>query len=163
MANWSGNKGNRGGAYSRNHGLSIDFSCFEKYAEELDNLGADLTKIFSDVMEDMAEDVQARTKEAVSNSYLPAKGKYRSNPSETMAAIEMNPKPVVSGSIVEINLGFDKSKPGAGGFLITGTPKMAPDYELEELYVKKQYRNKLILWIREALQDEIDERFKRFN
>ena len=148
---------------SRNHGLSIDFTCFEKYAEELDNLGADLTKIFSDIMEEVAEDVQVRTKEAVANSYLPAKGKYRSNPSETMAAIEMNPKPVISGSVVEVSLGFDKSKPGAGGFLITGTPKMAPDYELEELYVKKQYRNKLIKQMGEALQDEIDDRFKRFS
>lgn len=163
MANWAGNKGNKGGAHSRNHGLSIDFSCFEEYAEELDNLGADLTKIFSEIMEEVAEDVQVRTKEAVANSYLPAKGKYRSNPSETMAAIEMNPKPVISGSIVEVNLGFDKSKPGAGGFLITGTPKMQPDWELEELYVKKQYRNKLIKQMREALQDEIDDRFKRFS
>ena len=40
-----GNKWNKGGAHSRNKGLSIDFSCFEEFAEELDNLGADLKAI----------------------------------------------------------------------------------------------------------------------
>ena len=65
--------------------------------------------------------------------------------------------------MIEIGLGFDKSKPGAGGFLITGTPKMAPDYKLEDLYVRKRYKNKLVKEIGESLQDEIDKRFRRFS
>lgn len=148
---------------SRNHGLSIDFSCFEVFAEELDKLGADIPEIFSEVMEEAGKEVQEKTKEASANAYLPAGGKYRSSNSETLAAIDPSPKPIVSGSVIEIGLGFDKSKPGAGGFLITGTPKMAPDYKLEDLYVRKRYKNKLVKEIGESLQDEIDKRFRRFS
>lgn len=148
---------------SRNHGLSIDFSCFETYAEELEKLGADIPEIFSEVMEEAGKEVQEKTKEASANAYLPAGGKYRSSNSETLAAIDPSPKPIVSGSVIEIGLGFDKSKPGAGGFLITGTPKMAPDYKLEDLYVRKRYKNKLVKEIGESLQDEIDKRFRRFS
>ncbi len=148
---------------SRNHGLSIDFSCFESYAEELEKLGADIPEIFSEVMEEAGKEVQEKTKEASANAYLPAGAKYRSSNSETLAAIDPSPKPIVSGSVIEIGLGFDKSKPGAGGFLITGTPKMAPDYKLEDLYVRKRYKNKLVKEIGESLQDEIDKRFRRFS
>lgn len=148
---------------SRNHGLSIDFSCFEAYAEELEKLGADISEIFSEVMEEAGKEVQEKTKEASANAYLPAGGKYRSSNSETLAAIDPSPKPIVSGSVIEIGLGFDKSKPGAGGFLITGTPRMAPDYKLEDLYVRKRYKNKLVKEIGESLQDEIDKRFRRFS
>lgn len=148
---------------SRNHGLSIDFSCFENYAEELEKLGADIPEIFSEVMEEAGKEVQEKTKEASANAYLPAGGKYRSSNSETLAAIDPSPKPIVSGSVIEIGLGFDKSKPGAGGFLITGTPKMAPDYKLEDLFVRKRYKNKLVKEIGESLQDEIDRRFRRFS
>lgn len=148
---------------SRNHGLSIDFSCFEVFAEELDKLGADIPEIFSEVMEEAGKEVQEKTKEASANAYLPAGGKYRSSNSETLAAIDPSPKPIVSGSVIEIGLGFDKSKPGAGGFLITGTPKMAPDYKLEDLYVRKRYKNKLVKEIGKSLQDEIDKRFRRFS
>lgn len=162
MANRTGKKWNKGGSMRRNHGMNIDFSCFEIYAEELENLGADLTKVFSEIMEDVGEEVQVRTKEAVADPHLPAGGKYRGNPSDTLAAIEMNPKPVVSGGLVEVGIGFDKSKPSPGGWLITGTPKMKPDAELEQIFVRKRYRNKMIKQINEALQDEIDDRMGKF-
>ena len=58
MANRTGAKWNRGGSNRRNHGMNIDFSCFEIYAEELENLGADMPKIFQGIMEDVGEEVQ---------------------------------------------------------------------------------------------------------
>ena len=156
-----GKKGNRGGAYGRNKGLSIDFSCFEEFAEELDGLGADLKGIFTDIMEQEGETVAEDTKEAVAKSNLPASGKYSTG--DTQKTIVMQPKVEWSGNLGEMGLGFDKTQPGAGGFLITGTPKMKPDYELEKIYARKTYANKMQKDIMEYLQAEIDDRIGGFS
>lgn len=136
--------------------ISIDFSNFETYAEELEHLGADLQKIFNDVMEQEAETVQEDTLEALATSNLPAKGRYSHG--DTKQSVDPHPQVAWSGSVGEIGLGFDKTKPGAGGFLITGTPKMSPDYALEKIYGRKKYENDIIKSIMEYLQAEIDDR-----
>lgn len=136
--------------------ISIDFSNFEAYAEELDHLGADLQKIFNDVMEQEAETVQEDTLEALSSSNLPARGRYSKG--FTKQSVDTHPRVEWSGSIGEIGLGFDKSKRGAGGFLITGTPKMQPDYALQTIYGRKKYETDIIKSIMEYLQAEIDSR-----
>lgn len=155
-----GNKWNKGGAHSRNKGLSIDFSCFEEFAEELDNLGADLKAILTDVMEQEAETVAEDTKEAVAKANLPAHGAYSNG--DTEKTIVMSPKVEWSGELGEIGLGFDKTKPGAGGFLITGTPKMQPDYKLQDIYARKSYASKMTRDIMEYLSAEIDDHMRRF-
>lgn len=141
--------------------ISIDFSAFETYAEELDALGADLKRVFSDAMEQAAETVAEDTKDAVMDAYLPAKGKYSTMRKETLNSVIDNAKVEWSGSVGEIGLGFDKKKPGAGGWLITGTPKMQPDYKLEDIYGRKKYENDIRKQIEESLQDEIDRRRRR--
>lgn len=155
-----GNKGNRGGSYARKKGLSIDFSVFEDFAAELDGMGADLKEIFTDVMEQEGETVAEDTKEAVKHAYLPAKGAFSRG--DTEDSIVTNPKVEWSGSLGEIGLGFDKTKRGAGGFLITGTPKMQPDHELEKIYSQKKYSKQMTEDIMDYLQAEIDDRLKRF-
>jgi len=144
----------------RNKGLSIDFSVFEDFASELENLGADLKEVFTDVLEQEGETVAEDTKEAVQKAYLPAKGEFSRG--DTESSIVMQPKVEWSGSIAEIGLGFDKKKPGAGGFLITGTPKMQPDHELEKIYAQKKYSRNMTNDIMEYLQAEIDDKLKRF-
>lgn len=134
--------------------ISIDFSNFADYAEKLDKLGGNLQKVFTDAMEQAAETVQEDTKEAMAKSNLPAGGKYSQG--DTEASIIRDAKVVWHGSIGEIGLGFDKTKPGAGGFLITGTPKMKPNYRLEDIYGRKKYETKLKKDIEKLLQNEID-------
>lgn len=134
--------------------LSIDFSNFSDYAERLDELGADLKKVFADAMEQAAETVQEDTLEALESAYLPADGIYSKG--ITKQQVITNAKVEWSGYVGEIGLGFDKSKPGAGGFLITGTPKMQPDYKLEDIFGRKKYENQIKKDIEEVLQDEID-------
>lgn len=141
---------------ARNKGLSIDFSAFADLAEELDNMGADLKKVFTDVMEQEGEDVQIETLEAIAAANLPAKGIYSIG--DTRNSIDLYPKVTWEGSVGELPLGFDKTKPGAGGWLITGTPRMAPDHELEKIYVQKTYKRKLIEHIRDDLENEIETR-----
>lgn len=136
--------------------LSIDFSAFNEYAEKLDNLGADLQKVIGDAMETAGQKVQEDTESAMAAGNLPAGGKYSQG--ETMSSIIRDPKAEWQGSEGTINLGFDKTKAGAGGFLITGTPKMKPNYKLQDIYMRKTYVNKLLKQIRADLQDEIDKR-----
>ena len=59
---------------------------------------------------------------------------------------------------MEIDIGFDKTMPGAGGFLITGTPKMQPNKELAKIYGTKTYEKTLKKDVGELLQSKIDER-----
>ena len=144
----------------RKNSLSIDFSVFSDFAAELDDLGADLKEIFTDVMEQEGETVAEDTKEAVKASNLPAKGKYSKG--DTEKSIVMQPQVEWSGSVGEIGLGFDKTQPGAGGWLITGTPKMQPDYELQRIYGQKKYERKMTEDITDYLQAEIEDRLKEF-
>ena len=157
--NPTGKKGNKGGAHGRNS-LSIDFSIFEDFADELDKLGADLKSIFTDVMEQEAETVAEDTKDAVNTANLPAHGIYSRG--DTEQSIVMQPQVEWSGELGELGLGFDKTKPGAGGFLITGTPKMKPDYKLEDIYARTSYENKMVKSIMEYLSAEIDDHMKDF-
>lgn len=145
----------------RKNSLNIDFSVFSDYAEQLDKMGADLQKIFTDVMEQEGETVAEDTKDAVQSAYLPAKGKYSSG--DTEDSIIMHPKVHWSGTLGEIGLGFDKTKKGAGGFLITGTPKMQPDYELEKIYGRKTYERRMVRDIMDYLMAEIEDHMRRFS
>lgn len=153
--NKSGNKWNKGGSYSRKK-FSIDYSAFSDYAEMLDNLGADLKEIFDDAMGQAAETVQDDVRAAMAANNLPAKGQYSQG--DTEGSIISDPKVEWSGNVGEIGLGFDKTKSGAGGFLITGTPYMRPDYALEKIFVNKKYQNTIVKDITQSLQDEIDSR-----
>lgn len=155
MANKLGLKWNRGGAKRRKNYIAVDFSAFAEYAEKLDRLGADLKDVIGDAMEEAAKQVQEDTADAVESANLPAGGQYSDG--ETRASIVRDVTPKWSGSVGEVHLGFDKSKPGAGGFLITGTPKMAPDAALAEMYSGKKYQRQINKMIEEHLQKALDE------
>lgn len=139
---------------ARKQMISIDFKNFSDYAEKIDKLGANLKSVFSKAMEEAAEKVQQDTIAAIQPVNLPAKGKYSTG--DTLDSVIRDPKTKWEGSVGEIPIGFDKTKPGAGGWLITGTPKMRPDYALEKIYGTKRYENELKKTIEKALQREID-------
>lgn len=144
----------KGGKYARKQMISLDFNIFADYAEKLDNLGVSLEKVFSEAMEKAAAEVQEDTIAALEKANLPAKGKYSNGQAESTVLRDVKVK--WSGSIGEVNLGFDKTTPGAGGFLITGTPRMQPDMALAEIYGSKKYENKLKKQIKKDLQAAID-------
>lgn len=161
MANRSGAKWNKGGSLARKSIIQIDFGVFEELADQLEGLGADLKECFADAMEKEGKKVAEDTVAAVASANLPAKGAYSTG--DTQKAIIMQPKVEWSGSEAAIGLGFDKTKPGAGGFLITGTPKMQPDYALEKIFTQKKYERDMKKRIMESLQDQIDKRLGQFS
>lgn len=142
------------GMYKRKQMINIDFSNFAEYAEKLDLLGANLKIVFAEAMEEAAEKVQADTIAALANANLPAEGKYSQG--DTRNSVIDDIHVFWQGSVGEVKLGFDKTKSGAGGFLITGTPRMQPDHALEEIYGSKKYESQLKKSIEKALQREID-------
>jgi hypothetical protein len=148
-----GARGSKGGKFKRNQ-FGIDWSEFEGFAEELDGLGADLQEIFTDIMQQTGETVQEDTTEAMDASNLPAKGQFSRQ--KTIKAIDKSPKVRWSGSLGDIGLGFDKSKPNAGSFLITGTPRMQPNYKLEDIFVRKKYSKGLTKDIMEFFMAELE-------
>ena len=116
--------------------IGIDFNGFADYAEKIDRLGGDLKRIFSEAMEQVAETVQADTESALANGNLPAKGKYSEGITKESL---VEPRVNWSGYVIEMPLGFDFTRPGAGGWLITGTPRMQPDAALNKMYRGTSY------------------------
>lgn len=151
----AGRKGSKGGKYKRNN-FYLDFSQFEELAEDLDGLGADLQEIFTDIMEQTADAVNQDVADAMDPKNLPAKGAYSRG--ITKQSITNEPKVVWSGTRGDVGYGFDRTKPNAGSWLITGTPRMQPNYKLEDIFVRKKYRNKMVADIMEYLMAEIEDR-----
>lgn len=138
----------------RKNWISIDMYAFADYADKLDKLGADLKKVLGEAMEEGAAKVEEDVLKAIEPANLPAKGKYSRG--KTKESVIKDAKVKWSGSYGEIGVGFDKSKPGAGGWLITGTPKMRPDQELAKIFQSKKYANKINDEIKKELQKELD-------
>lgn len=148
------NRWSKGGRHQRGNKMSIDFSAFAYYGEQIDKLGGDLKAIFSDAMEQAAETVEYDVLEAVKEPNLPRQGLYSGG--DTEASVIRNATVHWEGPFGEIGIGFDKTKPGAGGFLITGTPRMEPDWKLEDIFARKTYAKT----IRKQIDDSLNEALK---
>ena len=134
--------------------LSLEFKGFEELLTELDKLEGDLKTVVDDALTQMAETVAEDTLEAVEKSNLPAGGKYSIG--DTKKSIVNNPTVSWIGSVAEIAVGFDYSKNGSGGLLITGTPRMKPVAALQTIYKRKKYRQ----WLEEGMQEIVMDAIK---
>lgn len=153
MAKVRSGKYRRGNSLHKNGMFSIDFNGFADYAEKIDLLGGDLKQIFTEALEDAFETVQADTLAAIDDAYLPAEGEYSQG--DTADSVIDDKRVHWSGSVGEISLGFDKTKKGAGGWLITGTPRMKPDAKLAAIYDSKGYMKRLSYQIEKVFQAEV--------
>lgn len=160
MANKSGVKWNKGGAMARKRKIDIDFSSFGELAEQLENLGANVEKVFGAAMEETGKQIAEDTIRALDDAYLPASGAYSNG--DTRKSVVEDPKVEWRAGIGEMPLGFDKTVMGAGGWLITGTPKMRPDKKLEDIYSRKKtsrsYQTRIKKQIEATLRAEIEKR-----
>ena len=136
--------------------LKLDTSGFDDFAYNLDRLGADLRSIFTDALQEAAETITEDTFDGVTAPNLPRGGRYSTG--ETKAAIVKNPRVQWDGMVGSVAVGFDFSKPGAGGYLITGTPRMRPDKALNRIYKSKKYMKDIERQMAEVFQKEINRR-----
>lgn len=150
--NHKGVKWNKGGKLKR---IRLELGGFDELITKLDEMGANVEDVVTEALESAGEDVGVRTKEAMANEYLPAHGEYSKE--ETIESVVVNPKCEWHGLIVEIGLGFDKVKNGVGSLLITGTPRMEPDRELEKIFVRKSYAKEINGQIQDDLNSYIND------
>lgn len=131
---------------------------FKEMITALDSLGGDLVGIAADALSQAGETIGWDTLEAAQNPNMPAEGKYATG--RTEQAVLTTPRVEVSGNLVEVGAGFDYTKDGAGGILITGTPRMKPNYELNKIFKGRRYMNNISKDIEAVVQDEIERRLK---
>ena len=131
---------------------------FKEMITTLDGLGGDLVGIAADALSQAGETIGWDTMEAAQNPNMPAEGKYSTG--RTEQAVLTTPRVEASGNLVEVGAGFDYTKDGAGGILITGTPRMKPNYELNKIFKGKRYMNNISKDIEAVVQDEIERRLK---
>lgn len=137
---------------ARRNILRLDTSGFEELITKLDAVGGGVQKAVTDALLQAAETVRDDTVDAMAAVNLPAQGKYSTG--DTMRSI-VEPAVTWSGTVAETPVGFDFSKPGAGGFLISGTPRMQPNPKLEEIYTRKRYMNALQQDMQDVITDYI--------
>lgn len=151
MANRTGIKGNRSGAKRRNV-LRLETEGFDELVTKLEGLGGNVKNVVTDALMQAAETIEEDTKDAMSAKNLPAKGRYSTGETERSIA---KPEVTWSGTIGQTGVGFDFGKPGAGGFLITGTPRMQPNAALAKIYTRKSYMRQIQSDMEEVVADEI--------
>ena len=125
--------------------LKLEISGFTELLTRLDKLGGDIRTVVDDALTQAAETIADDTVDAMATANLPAGGKYSQG--ETMASIVRHPIVEWNGTLASVGVGFDFGKPGAGGFLITGTPRMSPNHALQSIYKRKKYMK--------SIQDDI--------
>ena len=140
--------------------LDLDTSGIEELINRLKKLEGDVKSAVTDALEQAAETVEEDTREAIQPQNLPALGKFQSKDKDTEKAIVTGAKVTWHGTAAEINVGFDYSKPGAGGFLITGTPRMKPDKALNKIYKQKKYMKQLQTDMGAVVSDYIREKME---
>lgn len=138
--------------------LALELGGFEELIEKLKKLEGDARGAVTDALEQAAETIEWDTKDAVKPPNLPAGGKYSGKNNETEKSIVEGAKVNWRGTQAEISVGFDYAKPGAGGFLITGTPRMNPDKALNKIYKQKKYMNQIQADMAEVVNDYIAEK-----
>ena len=124
--------------------MKLDTSGIDEMIRRLEAVGGDVQKAVADSMTQVGETISEDTLAALQDQYLPAGGAYhRNKPHNTEESVIKDATVTWQGSMASMPIGFDFSKPGAGGFLITGTPKMRPDRELNKMYKQKRYMQQI--------------------
>ena len=117
--------------------LKLETSGFAALLKKLESMGGDVQRAAGEALEKAGQKIAADTDNALSANFLPAGGQYSTG--KTRESIIHDAKVTWEGSVGWVPVGFDFSKSGAGGYLITGTPRMRPDMELHRMYKQKKY------------------------
>lgn len=136
--------------------LKFDTKGLEDMIEKLDKAEKDTEKIVEKALQEAADTITKDTLEAVQKPNLPAGGIYSGG--ETEASILKNQKVEWNGIAAEVSVGFDYSKNGAGGFLITGSPRRPPAAKLNMIYTGKGYMSRIKKKMIETCNKELEKK-----
>lgn len=139
--------------------LKLDTTGFDSMLRKLDSLGGDVKRAVEDALEQSAETIEWDTKDAMAKGNLPRQGKYSTG--KTMQSIITDSRVHWEGMRGWIPVGFDFSKAGAGGYLISGTPRMLPNAALRRMYKQKKYMRQIQDDMWEVVSDYVIDAMKR--
>lgn len=117
--------------------FQLDTAAFDRILQEIEKVDGRVDRVIESVLEDAAKKIQADTLEAAQKPNYPAGGSYAGG--QTRESITTQTSVDWEGTVASVPVGFDFSKPGAGGFLISGTPMMPPVPALRRIYKEKGY------------------------
>lgn len=132
---------------------SLDTSDFTRFLTKLESLGGDVENTVTEVLTKYATQVNEETDAAMTPSAMPAQGRYWTG--TTKASVIHGAQVTWEGLSAVAPIGFDFSKRGAGGYLISGTPKMQPVAQLNKMFRQKTYLNMLKMQMANEVLDRI--------
>lgn len=132
--------------------LRLDTSGFEELIVKLDSINGNVKKAVTDALLQASETVRDDTVDSLAPQYMPHQGIFSTG--ETKSSVS-NPEVIWEGTTAVAPVGFDYGEKGAGGFLISGTPRMQPNSALEEIYTRKRYMKRLQTDMQEVVTDYI--------
>lgn len=139
--------------------LKLDATGFESMLAKLDSLGGNVKEAVQEALTKAGETISRDTIAALDPANLPAGGNFSKG--DTRSSVITDAQVRWEGLTAYIPVGFDFSKPGAGGFLITGTPRMRPDVALLKMYKQKSYMNQIQKDISNIILDYVIEAMER--
>ena len=117
--------------------FELDTKAFDRILDEIEKAEGSVERVIDSVLSSAAKQIQADTLEAAQRPNYPAGGRYSQG--DTRESIVTQTSVDWEGLIASVPVGFDFAKPGAGGFLISGTPMMPPVPALRRIYKDKGY------------------------
>lgn len=144
---------------ARRNTLRLDTSGFTDMLTKLDSLGGDVQRAVTEALSKSSETIARDTEAAMADANLPAHGKYSQD--TTKESIIHDYRVRWEGLVGWVPVGFDFSKPGAGGFLISGTPRMQPNHQLKRMYKQKKYMNQIQKDIGDVIMNHVVRRMER--
>lgn len=137
--------------------LRLDSSGFEELIVKLDSLNGNVKGAVTDALQQAAETVRDDTVDALAPENMPRHGVYSTGQTKTTVVA---PSVEWSGTLAVSPVGFDYGEKGAGGFLISGTPRMRPNRKLEQIYTRKKYMRQLQEDMQEVVTDYITDKLE---
>jgi hypothetical protein len=138
--------------------LKVDFSGFNELITKLDDINGDIKEVSEKALNYIGQRVTDETIDALQKHNLPAGGIYSTG--DTEESVVKNPRVEWIGSVGSIGVGFDYSKPGAGGYLIKGSPRHRPAAKLNMIYTGKSYakhlQEEMMKIVNEAICDKME-------
>ena len=112
-------------------------------------------EVVAAAMAEIAGQIDADTAAAVQPGNLPAGGEYSQG--ETAASVITDTSVRWDGMTAWLPIGFDFGSPGAGGYLISGTPRMRPVSRLRQMLRQKKYMAEMHERLWKIINDHINE------
>lgn len=139
--------------------LRLDTSGFERMLAELDAMGGNVQKVTEQALEKASAKISQDTLAAMAKPNLPRQGKYSTG--TTLDSVIREARVEWEGLVGAVPVGFDFSKPGAGGYLISGTPRMRPNKALNAMYKRKKYMNEIQTEISNVIFDAMQKEWNK--